>query len=194
MIDGDEAEFQQHTASFGSVPELVREFLQVLSGGCDIPATRFLGISPGGIGETGRSEHEDYYNSIDALQRLQIKPKMLKFFNIIGTCRFGLTDWLIKKEKFDIVYPPCWNLSEKEQAELNKTTVDYFLSLYDQRLMTEEQVIEELKQRNIFLTKFEFEQRLKDLQVEDLRLGGDEKGLDDLRKETGGDGITASHV
>lgn len=43
VIDGKGAKVSQHNASFGSVPELVMTFTQLLSAASDIPATRFLG-------------------------------------------------------------------------------------------------------------------------------------------------------
>jgi phage-related protein (TIGR01555 family) len=56
LIDGEKVEFSQHSASFGSVPELLLTYLQVLSAASDIPATRFLGQAPGGLNATGESD------------------------------------------------------------------------------------------------------------------------------------------
>lgn len=45
-----------------------------LQRGLDILATRFLGQAPGGLNATGESDLQNYYNMIDAFQRLVIGP------------------------------------------------------------------------------------------------------------------------
>lgn len=55
VIDNPNADVQQHAASFGSVPELVMSFAQLLSAASDIPATRFLGQAPGGLNAPGKA-------------------------------------------------------------------------------------------------------------------------------------------
>ena len=54
LLDAEE-DYQQKTASFNTLPEILMAFFQLVSGAADIPATRFLGQSPGGMNSTGES-------------------------------------------------------------------------------------------------------------------------------------------
>ena len=89
VIDNPNADVQQHAASFGSVPELVMSFAQLLSAASDIPATRFLGQAPGGLNATGESDLQNYYDMIGQEQeakltsmQAQINPHFL--YNMIN--------------------------------------------------------------------------------------------------------------
>src|SRR4029079_15879802 len=48
LLDAEE-DYQQKTASFTTLPDILMAFFQLVSGAADIPATRFLGQSPGGL-------------------------------------------------------------------------------------------------------------------------------------------------
>jgi hypothetical protein len=161
VLDGQDAKFEQHSATFGSVPELVMSFLQVLSAASDIPATRFLGQAPGGLNATGESDLENYYNSIDEWQRGDLRPRMLQIFDIIGVCRFGTEQWAKMRTQMDLEFPPLWNASEDEQADTAGKWITAYKGLYDSGLMTADQISAELNARRVFLTKVELEEMLQ---------------------------------
>lgn len=158
MIDGSNVEITQHSASFGSVPELLYTFLTILSAACDIPATRFLGQAPGGLNATGDSDLENYYNVIDSYQRLQLKPKIIKILRLIGITKFGIDRWAAIESKMDIEFPPLWNLTESDQATINKTICDTYIGLYTDGVITAEQAFAEINARDVFMTKIEFDE------------------------------------
>ena len=119
------AEVATLSTSFGSVPELLMAFLQVLSAASDIPATRFLGQAPGGLNATGTSDLENYYNSIDSFQVMRIKPQLLKLLRILHPSVTGqpLPDGV------DIEFPPLWNLSDKEAADIRQIDANVITTL-----------------------------------------------------------------
>ena len=185
IMDGQGVEITQHSASLGSVPELVMTFLIILSAGSDIPATRFLGQAPGGLNATGESDLENYYNVIDSIQRLKIKPKLLQFFEIAGTCLWSFEGWKQRAEAFDIEFPPLHNLDEKEQAELNKSIVETYAGLYSDGLLTMEQTLKELEARKIFVTEIDIEKIVaeQEQKAQDELLDGQAE-LEKLKQET----------
>jgi hypothetical protein len=167
ILDGHGVEIKQHTASFGSIPELFMAFLQILSAASDIPATRFLGQAPGGLSTDDAGGKENYYNVVDAIQTLKCKPAVMKILTIIGICEWGLDAWKDKSQQFNLYFPPLHNLDEEQQAELNKTTVDTFVSLYQDGLLNMEQTLEELKSRNIFMTEIDIKKAILEKEAED---------------------------
>jgi phage-related protein (TIGR01555 family) len=133
------------TPSFGSVPELVMSFLQVLSAASDIPATRFLGQAPGGLNATGESDLENYYGRIESAQRLSLRPQLMQLLEVMGRSVFGAG---FKSTSVDITFPPLWSLSEKEQAEVRTADINNVNALVTNGLLTDAEAIEELKQRD----------------------------------------------
>lgn len=75
IIDGEE-EWDTRELSFGSLPDILRLFLQIAAGAADIPATRLLGIAPQGMNATGDSDLRNYYDSLAAKQQSDLRPAL----------------------------------------------------------------------------------------------------------------------
>lgn len=153
VIDGEKVDVKSFSSSFGSVPELLMAYLQVLSAASDIPATRFLGQAPGGLNATGDSDLENYYNMLDAFQHERITPQLMRLCDVIGYAE--IPGWAAERDKLEIEWPPLWNETAKEQAERASMTIDYVLKLVDASLMGDEQALEELNARGILSVKLE---------------------------------------
>lgn len=181
IVDGDNVNLTNLAASFGSVPELVIIYLQVLSAASDIPATRFLGQAPGGLNATGDSDLENYYNTIDSIQSRRIEPAVRRFYDLIAYPKFG-DAWTQERENLDLKFPPLWNLSELEEAERNTKIIDNLMKCYEIGRVSDIQFDQEIENKRIFSFGF-----IKD-EKDDL-LGGvykDEqptKTPDELRAE-----------
>ena len=191
ILEGKGVDITQHSATFGSVPELLMMFLQILSASCDIPATRFLGQAPGGLNATGESDLENYYNMIDSYQRMELKPRLRQLFDIIGCCQWGYEAWQTKKAKLDFNFPALWNLSEKEEAEKNEIIERTYVGLFDSNIINAQQLFDELSARKIFQTHIAFDTQLEELrekmQEQDEQGEGD-IGLEGLKKAADGEG------
>ncbi len=123
-INGDllldkEEEFEQKTASFATLPEVLMSFLQIVSGAADIPATRLLGQSPAGMNATGESDLRNYYDRLQAMQEVEMRPAMWRLDECIIRSGTGSRDPDIYYE-----WAPLWGMSEKEKADVFKTKSD----------------------------------------------------------------------
>ena len=166
VIDGQDIKVTQHSASFGSVPELVMTFAQLLSAASDIPATRFLSQAPGGLNATGDSDLQNYYNMIDSIRHTKLKSVIAKLLDWIGTSVFGYETWLEKKVDLEIHFPPLWNLTALDQSTVDNTYGRLILDLANAGLMNEEDAVTELNARNIFSVELD--------KPENFNLGGAE--------------------
>lgn len=139
------AEVATLSTSFGSVPELLMAFLQVLSAASDIPATRFLGQAPGGLNATGTADLENYYNSIDSFQVMRIKPQLLKLLRILHPSVTGqpLPDGV------DIEFPPLWNLSDKEAADIRQIDANVITTLAAGGIIGGDEAYAEARERGL---------------------------------------------
>ena len=157
IMQGKDMEITQHSATFGSVPELLQTFAQILAAGSDIPATRFLGQAPGGLNATGESDLENYYNNVASWQSIRLKPRELQMYDIMGRSCFGREKWLELKPRFDIEYTPLWNLSETDQATIDRTRAETIDLLANAGYLSREKALDELKARKIFMNDIEAE-------------------------------------
>lgn len=72
IILDKEDDYEQKTAEFSGVKEVQDTALHVLAGLADIPITRFLGSSPGGLNATGESDLRNYYDGIKSRQDTEL--------------------------------------------------------------------------------------------------------------------------
>ncbi len=157
VIDAKGAKVSQHNASFGSVPELVMTFAQLLSAASDIPATRFLGQAPGGLNATGDGDRANYYDMVGAYQRLKLMPVQRRVLDWIGSHLWGWETWQRKSASLELVYPGLETMSEQEQASIANTYGGLVASLHGAGMLSKEAAIAELKERKIFVTDFGIE-------------------------------------
>src|SRR5690606_26415683 len=75
VLDSEE-EYDQKSAEFGSLRDILLAFMQLVSGAADIPVTRLLGQSPGGLNASGESDLRNYYDRIQSIQELELTPAM----------------------------------------------------------------------------------------------------------------------
>lgn len=167
-IDAKKAKISQHAASFGSVPDLLMIFMQLLSAAGDVPATRYLGQAPGGLNATGESDLQNYYNMVRGnVQMTKLKPLQFKVFNWIGCSRWGFDTWMQKRKDFEIDYPELWNESAKEKAERLSIYAAALNNLVANGVIDGETAIKELQKRDFFLTEVEAKVILSENPLED---------------------------
>ncbi|XMM82974.1 anti-CBASS Acb1 family protein [Stenotrophomonas maltophilia] len=75
LLDAEE-EYEQKQAQFGGLVDLMMGFMQLTSGASDIPMTRLLGQSPGGLNASGESDLRNYYDRISSNQELVLQPAL----------------------------------------------------------------------------------------------------------------------
>jgi phage-related protein (TIGR01555 family) len=117
LLDKEE-EYESKSASLGGLTDILMAFMQIVSGAADIPVTRLLGQSPAGMNSTGTSDMKNYHDRIQSMQELELQPAMRRLDECIERSA-GVVDP-------DVYYrwSPLEQMSEKERAEIFKTTAD----------------------------------------------------------------------
>jgi len=118
LLDSEE-QYEQKSANFGTLPEVLMSFFQIVSGAADIPATRFLGQSPGGLNSTGEADLRNYYDRVKAIQNTEITPAI----NNLDEC---LLRSALGGRPPDVWYSwsSLWQTSEKERADIAKIAAE----------------------------------------------------------------------
>lgn len=114
MIDGED-DYQQKSANFAGLPEVLVQFMQISSSAAQIPMTLLFGMSPGGLNATGDADIRGYYDRIKVMQNLEIKPAT----HILTECliRSALGD---RPPEIFYNWRSLWQQTQKEKAEVGK--------------------------------------------------------------------------
>lgn len=111
--------YDRKAVSFGSLPDLMDRFDQHAAGAADIPMTRFMGMSPGGMNSTGESDLRNYYDRVSAGQTLEMGPAMMRLDEALIRSATGARNPATHYE-----WNPLWQLGEKDKADIFKTKAD----------------------------------------------------------------------
>lgn len=132
VLDSEE-DYQQKSANFASLRDILLAFMQLVSGAADIPVTRLLGQAPGGLNASGEADIRNYYDRIRAIQELEISPAM----DVLDEC---LIRSALGNRPPEVFYNwnSLWQTSNKERAEIGKTTADTIKTLADTALIPDE--------------------------------------------------------
>lgn len=118
LMDAEE-DYQQKQISFSQLPEVLSLYLQIAAGAADIPATRLLGQSPAGMNSTGESDLRNYYDRLGAEQEVYLRPRLEKLDEVLIRSALGS-----RPAEVHFVFAPLWQISQKEKADIFKTTAD----------------------------------------------------------------------
>lgn len=140
LLDGeDEFEIQGHQA-FSGLSDALTQFGQQLSGALQIPLVRLFGQSPAGF-STGDTDLQMYYDSIKQEQ--------------VGTCHHGVmitykaaaaSEGVVLPPNFAIGFRSLWDTTDKEKADIAKTTGDAVAGAHDAGLIGRQTALRELRQ------------------------------------------------
>ena len=166
ILKGKNVELTESAASFGSVPELLMSYLQILSAASDIPASRYIGQAPGGLNATGEGDLENYYNNINSYQETHLDPKYEKLFDVLGPSVLGKETWQQIRKDFELEFESLWNLDGQEKATVDETYSRILTTLKDAGIIPTEYIIDELNAKKIFTTPIKKEDIPEQLAVD----------------------------
>lgn len=118
IVDSDE-EYERKQIAFTGLPDVLQQFLILVSGAADIPLTRLLGQSPSGLNSTGEHDMKNYYDRVASMQTLEIGPALHKLDEAL--IRSALGD---RPAEIFYKWAPLEQMSEKELAEIGKMNAE----------------------------------------------------------------------
>lgn len=142
-MDAEGEGHEQFNAVFAGLPEVQQLLLQLISGGQDIPVTRFLGQSPGGMNATGESDTRNYYDMLSSRQETDLRPTLDSLWNLILPSALGA-----RPDDINAEFNPLWQLDEKEQAA-NASTRATTLAIYQDKAILPDVVVQSLARNDL---------------------------------------------
>lgn len=111
MLDKDE-EWTKMSQNFSNLSDLLKDYLNIAASASDIPATRFLGQSPGGLNATGDSDIRNYYDNVGSKQRNEITPALSRLDEVLIYSALGS-----RPAEIHYNWKPLWQMTESEKAD-----------------------------------------------------------------------------
>lgn len=142
MIDGKDDMIAMQSGVQSGIAEALVQFGQQLSGALGIPLTRLFGQSPAGMNSTGESDLITYYDGINQKQERQLRPGLTKIFQVMGASEGVKID-----NRFNFVFSPLWQLTEKEAAEIDQQDTQSVALIEERGLISQQTALKELRQR-----------------------------------------------
>lgn len=136
VMDAEE-NYDQKQLQFGGLVDLLMGFMQLVSGASDIPMTRLLGQSPGGLNASGESDLRNYYDRISSNQELVLQPAL----QVLDEC---LIRSALGRRPAEVFYNwrSLWQTTDKERADIGKTTAETIKTIADTRLIPESVLVQ----------------------------------------------------
>ncbi|GFO81792.1 MAG: hypothetical protein A49_14190 [Methyloceanibacter sp.] len=114
ILDSAET-YDRKQVTFQQLPEVMQQFLLMVSGAADIPITRFLGQSPAGMSATGESDMKNYHDKIQSVQELELEPAMYRLDEALIRSTFG-----VRPDDIGYDWAPLEQMNEKEISEIGE--------------------------------------------------------------------------
>lgn len=114
VVTDIEDDYQQKSASFSGLPEVVTKFMDAVSGAARIPVTRLYGRAAAGLSGSGDGDERVYFDRVNYLQGTEIGPAMYHLDQMI-TQQALEASW-----SPDIYYEwaPLRQLTEADRADI----------------------------------------------------------------------------
>ena len=134
LLDKEEG-YDRRQITFSGLPEIVNQFLAIVAAAADVPITRMLGQSPGGLSSTGDADLQNYHDALSGIQHLCVTPAMTVLDEVL--VRSALGEY---PDGVHYLWAPFTSPSAQERATIGKTNADTAVALASTGLLTPEEL------------------------------------------------------
>lgn len=129
LDSGKNESYKREAVSFADVPGLLQELQLATAGAVGDPVTVLFGRSPAGMNATGESDMRLFYDKCDTWRERVLKPRAE---DLISRCE--------RTESVEIEWPPLWEPTEKECAEVEQIETNVKERLWSMGVATDSEI------------------------------------------------------
>lgn len=118
VLLGENEDYIRDTVNAAGIPDLWDRYMIHLSGVAEIPVTKLFGRSPAGENATGEGDLNNYYDSIESKQKLDVRSPLQRAVDIIAEIDN------IPGDNHQITFNPLKQMTKKEIAEIDKMNAE----------------------------------------------------------------------
>lgn len=144
LLDGTES-YEKKSNSFANLDKILQQFMVDVSGAADIPMTRLFGQAAGGLNSTGDNDVRNYYDMVSGKQETEVRPQLEYLDEVLVRSTLG---FMPDDYRFD--FNSLWQISDTEQATIEKTRADRDQIYLTAGVITEGVVARDLKERGTY--------------------------------------------
>lgn len=141
LIDASE-DMEVSTYTFSGLDSCLSAMSEQVSGAAEIPLTRLYGQSPGGLGSSGASEMEIYWDKITHDQKSKLRTPVAKILEVSYRSEFGHAP----PEGFNFTFNPMKSMSDTDKATIAGTISTAIATLESNGVIDRATALKELRQ------------------------------------------------
>jgi uncharacterized protein len=141
MIDAKDDLGTTEVGAFGGLADAMHEFASQLAGALQVPLTRLLGQSPGGLNATGESDMRNYYDGILQRQNACYLVPLTSWYRSIA-----ISIGIEVGDGFKIEFNPLWQMDEVQKSEVAARDITTITTALEASIIDPATAMEELKQ------------------------------------------------
>lgn len=162
VLDGAE-EYEKKSNSFANLHDIINQFMVDVCGAAEIPMVRLFGQSAGGLNNTGDTDLTNYYDMIKSKQEADLQPQLDRLHELVCRSVFGNVP-----KNFRFTFNSLWQMSEKEQAEIDKSRAERDKIYTEMGVIDEGLVARELQERGTYRVMTSEDVKAAEEMAEDL--------------------------
>ena len=125
--DGNE-DFKRTEVTFTGVDRILEQLQMRVCGAAKVPHTRLFGRSPDGMSATGESDMQIFYSEVSQYQEISVRPKLERLLSLVA------------RKPITVTFPPLYELTGKEAAEVRLTHASADEKYYDLGVLEAEDI------------------------------------------------------
>lgn len=131
---------QNEQYTFAGLGDIYDRKMMDVSGASRIPVTKLFGRSAAGMNSTGENDLKNYYDYVDGVREVSLRPVLEKSLPVICMSAWGEIPKDLK-----IVFPPMETPDEEKTARICKDKVEAVIETYQSNLIDKSTALKELR-------------------------------------------------
>jgi phage-related protein (TIGR01555 family) len=144
VLDADE-QFNNRQFSMSGLDKIMEKFYDTVHGATHLPVSRLGGKTARGLNDNGDNDVRDYYDFIESEQEDKLLVQMTILDQIMA-----MNLWGEVPEDWSFEFKSLWQLSDKEQAEVDFQNAQRDTLYVDRGIVSELTVAKQLQQRGTY--------------------------------------------
>lgn len=139
MLLDSEEDFKREVTPLAGLAELLREMALRLSAAAEIPLSRLMGQTQGGLGDASKGDQRDFFDAVAGRQKSRLGPQLGRLAKLCFLASEGPTGG-VEPKKWVLRWNPLSQPTEKELAEIRKIQAEIDTSYITAGVLSAEEV------------------------------------------------------
>lgn len=130
VLDADKEDFERKATPVAGAAELMDKTWQRVAAAFEMPLTRLMGTSPGGLNATGESDTINWHNTVGAHRSKVISPRLERLGRIIAR-----SEGIAEPKSLSVSFPSLWQTTPTQEADIRLKTAQAIALLVEKSVV-----------------------------------------------------------